>query len=434
MLLKYFFKFKNFVVDYFSKEKTIILNFISLGLGHFFFLGASFLVTIFLFNRLSTEVYGTIFFVQFIYSFLAIIVDYGFNITAVKKIAIINSENKKFNQTFSETILTKAILSIVCFTLLFILINILTKFSNIAVFLYFGFVILIARSFNVQFFFQGIEKMKFYSFGLFFSSIIYLSLTYFFVINDKNAYLVNFFLGLSNLISSFFLLVLLRHQYAIKLTFISYNRIIELLKENFTISYGNVFFGIQSFIGPLLLGFLTSNVYVGYYNLAEKFSTILKQITGVIGGLILPKATLFYRNSEKQGDRFLMDFYRPLILTILIISIILFFFSNMIMDILVNKEQDHIATNLKFLALVPLFTILQAQFSTKLMVFNQYKILSNIFTFTSVFYSITIVLIVPYYFDNGLAFITLLFEIIISTLAYYFTKKYFLQKEYENTF
>ena len=112
-------KVKN-ISDYIYRYKTLIENFGYLTLLQICNLLIPLVTYPYLINTLGKNLYGVIIYSQAIVSYLAIFVNWGFNISATKYISINREDSKKINEIVSVVYIVKTLLLIIVFGFLFL--------------------------------------------------------------------------------------------------------------------------------------------------------------------------------------------------------------------------------------------------------------------------------------------------------------------------
>ena len=152
-------KVKN-ISDYIYRYKTLIENFGYLTLLQICNLLIPLVTYPYLINTLGKNLYGVIIYSQAIVSYLAIFVNWGFNISATKYISINREDSKKINEIVSVVYIVKTLLLIIVFGFLF-LIFLFPEIREYKLLYIFSMWQCIYECLFPIWFFQGIEKMKY---------------------------------------------------------------------------------------------------------------------------------------------------------------------------------------------------------------------------------------------------------------------------------
>ena len=116
--------FKNF----FNDNKVVISNYFSLTILQ----AANYILPLvilpFLVRVLGAEKFGLVMFAQSLCVFLVVFVDYGFNISGTREIAIHKEDKAKISEIFSAIMIIKMGLILTALFLLFIIVNTFSRF------------------------------------------------------------------------------------------------------------------------------------------------------------------------------------------------------------------------------------------------------------------------------------------------------------------
>ena len=185
---------------------------------------------------------------------------------------------------------------------------------------------------------------------------MYVVLIILFISDAEDAYLANFFYG----ISIFFLfLIFWMNLFLSSSTFnyiFSLKKIIINLKENlqFFLSSTSTHFTVNGAL--IILSFFVSNQELGRFSLAYKVAFILRMIPVFFIQSILQNATKIKDRSKDEFHKFLSNYFKFGLLSTLIIAIITCFFLILLLKFLLMKK---LITVLKFCLCYHLFHFLQ---------------------------------------------------------------------------
>ena len=144
-----------------SEKKTIFKNFTAMGIIQILNYVMPFITLPYLARVLSVEKFGLIFFAQAIMDYFSRFVDFGFNQSGVRELAINRDNQKKVNEIFNSIFAVKLGLLTISFLILSAVIFSFEKFRNDYLIYYFTFLTVIGNVLLSSWFFQGMEKMKF---------------------------------------------------------------------------------------------------------------------------------------------------------------------------------------------------------------------------------------------------------------------------------
>ena len=392
-------------------------NFINLSLNQGVNIIATLIYTPILFQILGEENFGLIQLAFSVVIILSIFVSYGYNLNGPIKI-VQSQEAKKENLIISEILNLRLTLSVLVFV---ISIPFLYLHSNIIFqkILIFSYIILLAEALNPIFYLQGINKILPQSILNFFSKSMYVVLILLFISDAEDAYLANFFYGIS---ISFLFLIFWMKLFLSSSTFnytLSLKKIVINLKENLHLflSSTSTHFTVNGAL--IILSFFVSNQELGRFSLAYKVAFILRMIPVFFIQSILQYATKIKDRSKDEFHKFLSNYFKFGLLTTLIIAIITCFFSDFIIEIFADEKIDYSSKILSLLSFIPFLAMLNFK-NVVYMLVNDLKSKLNKATFyTLLLFLINSLILTNIYGGYGLAYSLLLTEI-FSFLIHYF--------------
>lgn len=338
----------------------------------------------YLIRVLGGEVYGKVIFAQTIMSYFTIFIAYGFNISGARDVAINRDNKNKLNEVVSSIMLIKmsfwllSLLSLVVFLVIF-------DFEKEVFLLYlFSFSICFNDLLFPQWFFQGIEKMKY-------TTIINLVIRGIFVIliftfiREKSQYLfVPLLNGIGAFIGGVVALYVVFVKEKVSFTFSNFRVMYFYLKDSFPLFASNVIISIKDKFNVIFIGMFLGMNEVAIYDLGIKLMNVVMLPISVVNNAIYPKMSI-ERNKLilKKVMKYSFLFYVVLIICIQP-------FVPFIVDILSNNLKNAIIP-VRILLLAPIvFSLGFPLAHNGLIVFGKYKLLLLGMLLTTLFYLICI--------------------------------------------
>ena len=268
--------------------KTILNNFFSLTLLKVLTYILPLITFPYLIRVLGVEKFGLIMFAQAIMYYFEIVVDFGFNLSATREVALNAEKKNKLNEIISAVFSIKFVLLMISFLILFIVLSIFDRFTDDYLIYYYSFLKVIAFAFFPVWFFQGIEKMKYVTWINIVSKTIYTILIFVFIQAESDYLLVPLIDGFGFFIGSILALYYVFKHFKHVFVFNSF----AIIKQHFIDS--SIFFlsrvsvSLYTSSNILMLGLVASNVMVGYYAIAEKLYMVLRNLYQPIVQVIYP--------------------------------------------------------------------------------------------------------------------------------------------------
>ena len=170
-------------------KKRLLSNFFSLSLLQLFTYVLPLLTLPYLVRVLGTEKFGLVMFAQAFIIFFNILVDYGFNLSATREVAVNRESKEKLTEIFSSVMSIKFILIVISFAILSIVIFLFDNFSDNIDLFYLTFLWVIGQALFPVWYFQGLEKMKYITIVNVTSKLIF-TIAIFIFIKDESDYIL----------------------------------------------------------------------------------------------------------------------------------------------------------------------------------------------------------------------------------------------------
>ncbi len=396
-------------------------NLINLSLNQAVNIIATLIYTPILFQTLGAENFGLINLAFSILTLYAIFIRYGYDLNAPVRIAKMTNKHKEIsyvNRIINLRIFVSMILFLVSIPIILLFFE-----SNFNKILIFSFTILISESLNPLFFLQGKNKILPQVLLNFLSKSIYVILILIFISGSNDAYLANFFYGLS--ISVFYIIYWIRYfnKSALKDLGFSIKKIISSFKENFIffISSTSAHFSINSAL--ILLSLFVNDKELGRFTLAYKVAFILRMVPVFFIQSALQQSSKSFIKSKEEYQLYTSKYFNFGLLITFLISILTFIFSDLIIYIFAYERINYSSNILYILSFIPFLAMLNFKNVVYILV-NDLKTILNKATFYTLIIMLISSLILSYLYGGyGLAFSLLLTELFSFFIHYYLIKK-----------
>lgn len=303
-------------------------------------------------------------------------VEYAFNITVVKDIAVNREDRNYINTIFYNTLFSKLFLFFIgsLFAIVIVLFN--SKYYNLKELFFVSFIFVFARAVMPIWYFLGIEKMQGITIVSILSKLVYFLSVWIFIKSREDVFNVVFFYSLSEFIPSTLALFFVIIKDRILFKSFSLLQIYSLLRRDFVFSLSLFFFRIYTYIPILILGQFCNEFLVGIYSVADKIIAIIKDTIGLLFNSILPRVSNLYIQSVILAREYLMKVTFVFTILYVIGIIILNVFASKIIMFFTNQSIADIKQVLLILSISCIFILLRIPAS----VFIVIKRLDKIFT------------------------------------------------------
>ncbi|MEN8908006.1 MAG: flippase [Clostridiales bacterium] len=365
--------------------------------------------------------YGIIAIAQAIMQYLINFTDYGFNLTATKDISINRHNKDKVNEIFTNVMIIKIFFMIISFLALLTITFSFQKFRNDSAIFILTFGMVIGNVFFPNWFFQGIEKMKYITYVNLISKLIFTFLVFIFINSKTDYLLVPLFYTMGFIISGIFSMFLIFKKFNVKIFRPSFLKIKEQLIDGFYVFLSTFILSLYSNTGVVVLGLLTNNVTVGYYSAGEKIIGALGRMLYPIQQAIFPYMNKITHLSKANGIKFIRKVSLLVGSFTLFITLLMFTFSEFIITTLLGNNYSNSVNVFKILSLSLFFQSIALIFGIQTMLSLGYKKAYSIIIIFAFFLNIFLIYVLSYNFNqNGCATAVLISEIFIalSTIIY----------------
>lgn len=248
---------------------NIISNFFYIGVMKFLNIGSKYILVGYLIRVLGENGYGTLTWVDSIVQYFIMLINFGFDLYAAKYVVENKNNPKKLNEAISVIYYIKGILFLMSFILL-IPLTFNTEINTVINLIFLMMVMGIGEVLTPIWFFQGIEKMKTITVITFFSKLILVLLTFFFIKNSTDIHLYILFLVFTNIIWGFFGFLMMKKEANFKFVAVTFQLIKNYLKEGYLFFIGKFSTFLFNLGTVFLIGFLFAKGQVAGFDIAIK--------------------------------------------------------------------------------------------------------------------------------------------------------------------
>jgi PST family polysaccharide transporter len=325
---------------------------------------------------LGKELYGLVITAQVLASFFSIFIDFGFKSVSARHISINRNNTEKLSEILSSIIIVRVIIwfiSLVVYTI--IIGNVSTYRGHFWLFI-FAYGITFNELLFPQFFFQGIEKMKYISIIRILIKSIFIILTFFVVKDPAHYYVVPLLTSIGYFIGGVIAIIIIFKFESIRFKIPKREKLIEYSKDAFPIFLTDVICSIKDKFNYIILGSMVGMSEVVIYDLGAKLNKLIVQPMGIIKTVLFPKIA-----KERNVKLFLNSAALTFFFTLSLV-IVTNIFLPQIVKLFLN---DHLETLLpiRLFLITPLVLTLSSYIAGNLLIafgYNKYILYSIIIT------------------------------------------------------
>lgn len=406
----------------FIKNQTF-KNFLSLGGAQFFNGIVPIIITPYLVFKLGVENFGLVAISQALINYFISISDYGFSVTGVQKIVLVN-DKKQLGSLFFEVMATKFLLTIVSLIVLIGIILIVPSFSSHQKLYFATLCLLIGQSFLPYWFLQGVQKNHLITLLTFSSRIIYILLIFLAIRKPDDYIYVNFLSGISHLLVAIVGIIYIKFKFKFKFKTLSISTLKNEIIAGWSIFLTNLSISININTNIVVLGFFASSLYIGYYSIVEKIIFIFRQLIAVFfQATFAESCKIAISEGHKALINFFTKFYIPFFLFILISCLSLLCLTDFIFSFFSLAYLRVVKNIFKLSLLIPIIVSLNVPFYQTLVSYNKKKSYTRAYFYASLSNIIFNLILVPLFSVMGTVMCIILTEAVLTLSLIIFTEK-----------
>lgn len=391
----------NKIVNVLHSNKTLLENFSYISLLQVFILLAPFLTYPYLTRVLGTELYGLVLTAQMLASYATIIVRFGFDSVSSRHISINRDDKSKLSEIMSSILTMRGGLWVVSFIFYIAVVLLIPVYrENLLLFL-FSYGLTLNVLLFPQFFFQGIEKMKFITIINVIIQAIFIVLT-FIVIKEPSDYIfVPLLHAVGYLIGGIISLYIIFHRYGIEFRMPKKSEAEYYFKDALPLFTTDAVCTIKDKLNYLLLGLSVGMSEVVIYDVGSKLTSLAIQPLTIINTVLFPKM------AKDRNDNHFKKIGMMVTVAIIAMVIVINLFLEPIVYILIGKPVPLLPV--RILLLSPIFLGMSSYISSSLIVargYNKYMFYSILVT-TATYVILLLVLFVLGQLNTVMSFIAL---------------------------
>lgn len=369
--------------------------------------------------------YGVISLCTSLAAYFVLLINYGFDYTATRVVVAERENQDKINHIFSDVFYSKLlllVLSTIIFTVVIFNLDVLKNDRLTAVY---AFLYSLSFVFTPNWIYQGMQDLQKVAVFNFLSKLFFTILVLVVIKQKDDYYWQPLALGITQIIVgivSFFYAV---KKYKITFMPMSWNAVKDLLWSGKIIFLSMLSINLFTDSNVFLLGLFESKQNVGYFSASWKLIFVFLMIVSYpISQALYPYIGTAFNKSKEAGVETLRKILPPIIYVALFSSIIIFFFSDIIIRLFYGNAFEPSIIIFRILTLVPLFSLMNTTLGVQaLLNLKKDKVFFWISLFGGLFSIITNLIVIQVYGYVGCAWAWLFTEFFMALAAHIYLLK-----------
>lgn len=228
----------------------------------------------------------------------------GYNNYGNRSIAKVRKDKDKLSETFFEIYIIQIMTSLIIIILYVFFLNKISNKTNLIA--YILILYLLSATFDINWFFFGLEKFKLTVTRNLIIKIFTVFLIFTLVKNKDDLWKYTLIMTLSTLVSNLFLLPFLKQYILLKK--VDFKKITKHFKPILIMFLPVIAYSIYKIMDKVMLGNISTHIEVGYYENAEKITMIPLGLITSLGNVMLPRMSFLVATGQKEKSKNYTDF------------------------------------------------------------------------------------------------------------------------------
>ncbi len=246
---------------------------------------------------LGVGLIGRVDFANNVVSYFSLFALLGVSAVGIREVAACGEDREKRSRVFSSIFGFIIFLTLLSLAIYILSIFFLPKFHEYKELLYWGAVSLFFTSLLIEWLYQGVENFRYIAIRTITIRFIYAILV-FFLVKDKDDYQIYYILTVLSVLINAVVNILYSRQFVdFKLRYIS---LFKYAKEIISIGVYKILTSMYTTFNVVFLGYVCSDVDVGYYATSTKLFYILLGVMTAFTSVMLPRMSALWSSNNKE--------------------------------------------------------------------------------------------------------------------------------------
>lgn len=246
--------------------------------------------------------YGIIVLAMSLVSYFQSVTDYSFRITAIRDVVSHKNSQKKLNIIYSKVLTVKAIFLLLSFIVITIVILLYPPFYKERLIFFLTMPILLGYALFPEWFFQGIEDMKYITILNISIKIFFTACVFFFIKKESDYWIYPLLQSCGFIGGGLAGQIILQKKYKLKFILLKPSIIKQTIETNFPIFVNQFVPTLYNNTSTFLLGIISGSSLVGIYDAIKKITELCVVLIDIFSRVFFPfinrKKTVFVKYAK----------------------------------------------------------------------------------------------------------------------------------------
>lgn len=355
------------------------------------------------------EAFGEIALTLAYLTYISMITEYGFSLTATRDIAVASENPTERSKIFSAVIAIKLMFLTLCSLIIAAASSFVVDLTNRVDLIIASIPVVLGNVLMPIWYYQGIQKTVFITAMQFLGQILYVSLLILLVHGPDDYLSVIYFQGFGLLLSAFLSIYFGVKFFGLSMIAPDFMYIKKYLKNGCDIFISRIFLNMYSTTNIIVLGLVTSPLIVGQYSIAEKLISFLMSIPNAVNQSLYPHIVNSYVSNRISGlAKEVRSAFFILIMIGIMLFICMYLFKGLIVHLVTGKLDGDVIDLVEILGFGLLISPLGALYTNTLVVIGEDRLVRNILIIGGLLSFVIIIPVVYAFGSVGLAIVSVL--------------------------
>jgi PST family polysaccharide transporter len=268
--------------------KVILENFIFLSVLQLVNLILPLVTLPYVIKMFGFELYGVIVLAASLILYFQSITDYSFRITATRDVAVFRDSQKKLNLIYSKVMYVKFIFLTISCLIISLIIFLTPSFRENSSVFFLTMPMLLGYTLFPEWFFQGIEKMKYITLLNAGIKVFFTICVFVFIKSKSDYWMYPLFQSSGYIVAAIIGQFILQKKYKLKLVKVKVSSIKDTITKNFPIFVNQFLPSLYNNTSGFILGLVAGTYWIGIYDALRKIIDFSIVIINVVSRVFFP--------------------------------------------------------------------------------------------------------------------------------------------------
>lgn len=275
--------------NFYDSHKQVVSNFSYITILQLFTIVAPLITYPYLVRVLGKELYGIVLSAQMLVSYVSLIVDFGSNNVCAKHVSINRDDKNKLSEILSSVISARFLIWLSSFAIYYVLVYCIPVYKDYLLLFVISYFLSVQDVLFPQFFFQGIEQMKFTTCITIGIRMFFIILVFFVVTNKTDYLMVPMLYSIGYLLGGLVSLYIIVSKFNIRLKKPRWNNMCFYIKDSSAIFATELITTIKDKLNYLFVGTFAGMSNVVIYDLGLKINGLILKPVSILVVVLFPR-------------------------------------------------------------------------------------------------------------------------------------------------